>query len=66
VTAANRDEAIEQMRQMGAGGGGIYVRRAGSGGRGAGGSANEVRHIIVLADGADAEQKEGVPELIER
>ncbi len=27
VTAANRDEAIAQMRRMGAGGGGIFVRQ---------------------------------------
>ena len=65
VTAANRDEAIEQMRRLGAGGGGIYVR-AGLEAAAAAleSSTNEVRHIIVLADGSDAEQKEGVPELI--
>ncbi len=65
VTAANRDEAIEQMRRLGAGGGGIFVR-AGleAAAEALEGSTNEVRHIIVLADGADAEQKEGVPELI--
>jgi uncharacterized membrane protein len=65
VTPANRDEAIEQMRQLGAGGGGIFVR---SGLEAAAEvlaeSDNPVKHIIVLADGADAEQKEGVPELI--
>ncbi len=65
VTAANRDEAIEQMRRLGAGGGGIYVRAGlAAAAEALDGSANEVRHIIVLADGADAEQKEGVPELI--
>ena len=65
VTAANRDEAIDQMRRMGAGGGGIFVRaglEAASEALAA--SDNEVKHIIVLADGADAEQQEGVPELI--
>lgn len=65
VTPANRDTAIEQMRRLGAGGGGIYVR---SGLEAAAEvlaeSDNPVKHIIVLADGADAEQKEGVPELI--
>lgn len=65
VTPANRDAAIEQMRRLGAGGGGIYVR---SGLEAAAEvlaeSDNPVKHIIVLADGADAEQKEGVPELI--
>ena len=65
VTAANRDEAIEQMRRLGAGGGGIYVR-AGleAAAEALRASSNEVRHIIVLADGSDAEQKEGVPELL--
>lgn len=67
VTAANRDEAIGQMRQMAAGGGGIYVRRGlEAAAQILEASENPVRHIVVLADGADAEQKEGVPELIER
>jgi uncharacterized membrane protein len=65
LTTADRTEAIERMRQLGAGGGGIYVR---SGLEAAAevlaASDNPVKHIIVLADGADAEQKEGVPELI--
>ncbi|MBP8949752.1 MAG: VWA domain-containing protein, partial [Candidatus Promineofilum sp.] len=65
VTAANRDEAIEQMRRLGAGGGGIFVRAGlAAAAEALADSANEVQHIIVLADGSDAEQKEGVPELI--
>ena len=65
VTAANRDEAIEQMRRLGAGGGGIFVYNGlQAAAEVLDSSTNEVRHIIVLADGADAEQKEGVPELI--
>jgi len=65
VTAANRDEAIEQMRRLGAGGGGIFVRAGlAAAAEALAESTNEVRHIIVLADGSDAEQKEGVPELI--
>ncbi|MBK7218105.1 MAG: VWA domain-containing protein [Candidatus Promineofilum sp.] len=65
VTAANRDEAIEQMRRLGAGGGGIFVYNGlQAAAEALDSSTNEVRHIIVLADGADAEQKEGVPELI--
>jgi uncharacterized membrane protein len=66
VTAANRDEAIRRLRGLGAGGGGIFVRtglEAAADVLAAG--SHEVRHIIVLADGADSEQKEGVPELIE-
>ncbi len=67
VTSANRDEAIAQMRQLGAGGGGIFVR-AGleAAAEALAGSENPVKHIIVLADGSDAEQKEGVPALIEQ
>ncbi|HRO91877.1 MAG TPA: VWA domain-containing protein, partial [Promineifilum sp.] len=67
ITAANRDEAIVQMRQLGAGGGGIFVR-AGleAAAEALAGSENPVKHVIVLADGSDAEQKEGVPELIEQ
>lgn len=65
VTAANRDEAIERMRRMGAGGGGIFVH-AGleAAAEALAASDKEVKHIVVLADGADAEQKEGVPELL--
>ena len=67
ISAANRDEAIAQMRQLGAGGGGIFVR-AGleAAAEALAGSENPVKHVIVLADGSDAEQKEGVPELIEQ
>ena len=67
ITAANRDEAIARMRQLGAGGGGIFVR-AGleAAAEALAASDNPVKHIIVLADGADSEQKEGVPELIEQ
>ncbi|WP_374686406.1 FixH family protein, partial [Promineifilum sp.] len=69
VTAENRDEAIRRLRGLGAGGGGIFVRtglEAAANALAAGDSrvSHEVRHIIVLADGADSEQKEGVPELI--
>ena len=67
VTAANRDEAIDRMRRMGAGGGGIFVRTGLEAAADVlAGSTNPVKHIIVLADGADAEQQEGVPELIEQ
>ena len=67
VTAGNRDEAVDLIRRMSAGGGGIFVR-AGleAAADSLAESDNLVRHIIVLADGADSEQKEGVPELIEQ
>lgn len=66
VTAANRDEAIDRMRRLGAGGGGIFVRAGMEAAADVlANSDNPVKHIIVLADGADSEQKEGVPELID-
>ena len=66
LPASARAAAIERIRQIGAGGGGIYVR---AGLEAAAevltASANPIKHVILLADGADAEQKEGVPALIE-
>jgi uncharacterized membrane protein len=66
LPASQREEAIALIRQIGAGGGGIYVR-AGleAAAQALAQSPNEVKHIILLADGADSEQKEGVPELID-
>ncbi|HOU40364.1 MAG TPA: VWA domain-containing protein [Promineifilum sp.] len=65
VTTADRDSAIAQMRALGAGGGGIFVRTGLQAAAGVLASSDrEVKHIVVLADGADAEEKEGVPELI--
>lgn len=67
ITTADRDAAVARMRQLGAGGGGIFVRAGLAAAAAAlAESENEVRHIVVLADGADAEQQEGVPELIEQ
>ncbi len=66
VSAADKETVINQIRQIGAGGGGIYVRRGlEAAAEALAGSSNQVKHIIVLADGADSEQKEGVPELID-
>jgi uncharacterized membrane protein len=63
--AADREAIIDRIRQIGAGGGGIYVRTGLEAAATAlAHSTNQVKHIIVLADGADSEQKEGVPELI--
>jgi uncharacterized membrane protein len=64
--ATNRSEIIARIREIGAGGGGIYVRTGLEAAADAlRGSTHEVKHVILLADGADSEQKEGVPELVE-
>lgn len=65
LPASRREEAIGLIRQISAGGGGIYVRTGLEAAAAAlSGSPNQVKHIIVLADGADSEEKEGVPELL--
>jgi len=66
MAVGDKEEAIALIRQIGAGGGGIYVRT----GLEAAADAlaqgeHQVKHIILLSDGSDSEQKEGVPELIE-
>ncbi len=63
--ASNREKIVDQIRRIGAGGGGIFVRN----GLQAAADAlekgtSDVNHIILLADGADSEQKDGVAELI--
>ena len=66
LPASQREEAIALIRQIGAGGGGIYVRTGlEAAAQALAQSSNEVKHIILLADGSDSEQKEGVPELID-
>jgi uncharacterized membrane protein len=65
VVIEDKEAIIAEIRKISAGGGGIYVYTGlveaqaalGSGG-------NQTRHIIVLADGADAEQKQGVEGLL--
>ncbi|MBK8903787.1 MAG: VWA domain-containing protein [Anaerolineaceae bacterium] len=65
MPASQREEAISLIRQIGAGGGGIYVRTGLEAAAAAlADSPNQVKHIILLADGADSEQKEGVEPLI--
>lgn len=65
ISVAQRNEAIALIRQISAGGGGIYVRTGLEAAAAAlAGSTNQVKHIVVLADGADSEEKEGVPELL--
>jgi uncharacterized membrane protein len=66
LSASQREEAIALIRQIGAGGGGIYVRTGmEAAAQALAQSPNEVKHIILLADGSDSEEKEGVPELID-
>lgn len=66
LPAAQRSEAIDRIRQISAGGGGIYVRSGLEAAQEAlAQSETQVKHIIVLADGADSEEKEGVPELLD-
>ncbi|MCP4429151.1 MAG: VWA domain-containing protein [Chloroflexi bacterium] len=66
MSAADKETAINLIRQIGAGGGGIYVRTGlEAAAQALAQSPNQVKHIILLADGADSEQKEGVPELID-
>lgn len=60
VSAAEREQVIRRIRAIGAGGGGIYVRTGLQAAAAAlADSPNEVKHIILLADGADAEEQEG-------
>ncbi len=66
MPASDRETAIGLIRQIGAGGGGIYVRTGlEAAAEALAQSPNQVKHIILLADGSDSEQKEGVPELID-
>lgn len=65
LPAGDKATAVGLIRQISAGGGGIYVRNGLEAAAAAlANSPNQVKHIILLADGADSEQKDGVPELI--
>lgn len=63
---ATDPDVVAAIRSIGAGGGGIFVR---SGLQAASDAlaetTNEVKHVIVLADGGDSEEKEGVPALLD-
>lgn len=66
VVASDKESIIDAIRQIGAGGGGINVRTGLEAAADAlAQSSNQVRHIIVLADGNDSNEQEGVPQLIE-
>ncbi|HSH02098.1 MAG TPA: VWA domain-containing protein [Anaerolineae bacterium] len=66
VVAADKNAIIAQIRQIGAGGGGINVRTGmEAAAQALTNSNNQVQHVIVLADGADSNEKGGVPEIID-
>jgi hypothetical protein len=66
LPGSQRDEVIDQVIRLQAGGGGIYVRESLQEAlRHLAGSDRTVRHIILLADGSDSEHQEGVRELVE-
>jgi uncharacterized membrane protein len=67
MPAAEREEAIARIREMTAGGGGIYMHTGLLAAEEAlANSRSQVQHVIVLADGDDAEEKAGVPEILGR
>ncbi len=69
VTMAQRGAIIPRLRRLQAGGGGIYVRESLTYARGlfdqAQLSPETQRHILLLADGSDAEHQEGVLSLVD-
>ncbi|MDY7080088.1 MAG: VWA domain-containing protein [Chloroflexota bacterium] len=66
LPGSQRDEVIDQVIRLQAGGGGIYVRESLQEALSyLADSDRAVRHIILLADGSDSEHQEGVRELVE-
>lgn len=66
LPGSQREEAIEQVIRLQAGGGGIYVRESlQTALRYLADSDKTVRHIILLADGSDSEHQQGVRGLVE-
>jgi hypothetical protein len=65
IAGAQRDEAIQRIRGIGANGGGITIFSAlQEAARIIRGSDNAVRHIITITDGSDTVEQEGAPELV--
>ncbi len=65
MLADDKETIINAIREIGAGGGGINVRTGvAAAAEVLAGSQHQVRHLIVLADGADSNEQDGVPELI--
>jgi uncharacterized membrane protein len=66
LPGSQRDEVIDSVIRLQAGGGGIYVRESLQAALGyLEDSDKTVRHIILLADGSDSEHQEGVRDMIE-
>lgn len=66
VIASDKEAIVDAIRQIGAGGGGINVRTGlEAAAEAIAQSGNQVRHIIILADGSDSNEQDGVPQLIE-
>jgi uncharacterized membrane protein len=66
LPGSERDEVIDSVIRLQAGGGGIYVRESLQEALGyLEDSDKTVRHIILLADGSDSEHQEGVRDLVE-
>jgi uncharacterized membrane protein len=66
LPGSQRDEVIDNVIRLQAGGGGIYVRESLQAALGyLEDSDKTVRHIILLADGSDSEHQENVRELVE-
>jgi len=67
LSGSRREDVIDQVIRLQAGGGGIYVRESLQAALEILSAADQaVRHIILLADGSDAEHQQGVPELVQR
>ena len=65
LPGSQREDVIDRVIRLQAGGGGIYVRESLQEAlRYLAGSDRAVRHIILLADGSDAEHQQGVQELV--
>ncbi len=65
LPGSQREEVIERVIRLQAGGGGIYVRESlQTALRYLADSDKSVRHIILLADGSDSEHQEGVRKLV--
>jgi uncharacterized membrane protein len=66
LPGSRRDEVIDRVIRLQAGGGGIYVRESlQTALTYLEDSDKDVRHIILLADGSDSEHQEGVRDLVE-
>jgi len=66
LPGSQREEVLGQVIRLQAGGGGIYVRESLQAALGyLADSSRPIRHIILLADGSDAEHQQGVRELVE-